>query len=214
MHLHGSGILFYVNSVLKDHISAGVIISSKLIVENSIISIFVQQCTVDHLHSVSPCLPLTSFSDTLQFASKSIKHRFSILFSPQLGISSFLIFNLKKNTSGVLIGNNRYIIFRNNKLHYFEGINVYLWLIPPFFFFTIWGSSIYINFGPNQMKKDYFRNVTLELYDEDIDKIAFIAPLYFVSCYFSFHIIMLQIFRLEGKMGVVSSIFLICLEHF
>ncbi|CCD64057.1 Serpentine receptor class r-10 [Caenorhabditis elegans] len=121
MHLHGSGILFYVNSVLKDHISAGVIISTM------------------YCGSFAFCISM---------------------------LATHFIF--------------RYIaVCKNNKLHYFEGINVYLWLIPPFFFFTIWGSSIYINFGPNQMKKDYFRNVTLELYDEDIDKIAFIAPLYF-----------------------------------
>ncbi|CAO4376249.1 unnamed protein product [Caenorhabditis nigoni] len=122
MHLHGSGILFYVNSILKHHITAGVLMSTL------------------YCGSFAFCISM---------------------------LATHFIF--------------RYIaVCRNNKLYYFEGSKVYLWLLPPAILFTIWGSSIYFNFGPNQLKRDYFRNITMELYDEDIDKVAFIAPLYYV----------------------------------
>ncbi|ULT85997.1 hypothetical protein L3Y34_005997 [Caenorhabditis briggsae] len=122
MHLHGSGILFYVNSILKHHITAGVLMSTL------------------YCGSFAFCISM---------------------------LATHFIF--------------RYIaVCRNNKLYYFEGNKVYLWLLPPAILFTIWGSSIFFNFGPNQLKRDYFRNVTMQLYDEDIDKVAFIAPLYYV----------------------------------
>ncbi|EGT45182.1 hypothetical protein CAEBREN_22602 [Caenorhabditis brenneri] len=121
MHLHGSGILFYVNSVLKDYQTAGVLISTL------------------YCGSFAFCISM---------------------------LATHFVF--------------RYIaVCRNNKLYYFDGYKIYLWFIPPCLLFTIWGSSIYVNFGPTQTKRDYFRNVTMRLYDEDIDKIAFIAPLYF-----------------------------------
>ena len=76
---------------------------------------------------------------------------------------------------------NTIVIFSHQKLHHFDGLKVYLLFIPPFLLFTIWTLSIYFNFGPNEIKNNFFRNVTMELYDEDIDKIAFMGPLYFVS---------------------------------
>nr|pir hypothetical protein F58G4.5 - Caenorhabditis elegans [Caenorhabditis elegans] len=77
----------------------------------------------------------------------------------------------------------RYVaVCRHGKLYYFDGIKIYNLFIPPTILFIVWTLSIYFNFGPNQIKKDFFRNITMQLYDEDIDKISFMGPLYFTIC--------------------------------
>lgn len=102
-------------------------------------------------------------------------------------------------------------LFRHGKLYYFDGIKIYNLFIPPTILFIVWTLSIYFNFGPNQIKKDFFRNITMQLYDEDIDKISFMGPLYFVSYlifYFSFDLFL----RPVTKMEVVFFGFLIYWE--
>uniref|UniRef100_A0A1I7V3Z9 G protein-coupled receptor n=1 Tax=Caenorhabditis tropicalis TaxID=1561998 RepID=A0A1I7V3Z9_9PELO len=75
----------------------------------------------------------------------------------------------------------RYVaVCRHQKLYLFDGNRIYLLFIPPVTLFVIWTLSIYFNFGPNQIKKDFFREMTMELYEEDIDMIAFMGPLYFI----------------------------------
>ncbi|EGT34089.1 hypothetical protein CAEBREN_29123 [Caenorhabditis brenneri] len=74
----------------------------------------------------------------------------------------------------------RYVdVCKPQQLHYFEGNKIYFLFIPPTILFIIWTFSIYFNFGPNQIKKDFFRNMTWHSYEEDIDRIAFMGPLYF-----------------------------------
>ncbi|PIC23653.1 hypothetical protein B9Z55_017278 [Caenorhabditis nigoni] len=74
----------------------------------------------------------------------------------------------------------RYVaVCKPQKLHYFEGYKIYYLLIPPLILFILWTFSIYLNFAPNQIKKDFFREVAWELYGENIDEISFMGPLYF-----------------------------------
>ncbi|CAI2355037.1 unnamed protein product [Caenorhabditis sp. 36 PRJEB53466] len=121
LHIHGAGILFYVDSILKYHISAGVFIAT---------------------------ICCGSFALCLSMLATHFVYRYVAVCKPQ-------------------------------KMYYFEGNNVYFWFLPPLSLFTIWVISFHFNFGPNAFKRDYFRNLTMEVYDEDIDTIAFIAPLYF-----------------------------------
>ncbi|KAF1752199.1 hypothetical protein GCK72_018753 [Caenorhabditis remanei] len=124
LHVHLSGVLFYVDSILKFHKTAGVLISSL------------------YCGSFALCISMLAMHFVFRYVA----------------------------------------VCNHQKLHHFDGLKVYLLFIPPFLLFTIWTLSIYFNFGPNEIKNDFFRNVTMELYDEDIDKIAFMGPLYFAIC--------------------------------
>ncbi|EGT45193.1 hypothetical protein CAEBREN_11756 [Caenorhabditis brenneri] len=122
MHIHGSGILFYVNSVLKYYKTAGIFVSTI------------------YCGSFAFCISM---------------------------LTTHFIF--------------RYIaVCRNNKLYYFEGYKIYLWFIPPCILFAGWGTAIYLCFGPSQVNLDYFREMTMEIYEENIDDIAFLAPVYYL----------------------------------
>ncbi|EFO87675.1 CRE-STR-129 protein [Caenorhabditis remanei] len=150
LHVHLSGVLFYVDSILKFHKTAGVLISSL------------------YCGSFALCISMLAMHFVFRYVA----------------------------------------VCNHQKLHHFDGLKVYLLFIPPFLLFTIWTLSIYFNFGPNEIKNDFFRNVTMELYDEDIDKIAFMGPLYFTrlenGC---------RIFRFPDLLGAFISctIMAICL---
>ncbi|EGT45191.1 hypothetical protein CAEBREN_01112 [Caenorhabditis brenneri] len=121
MHIHGSGILFYVNSILKDYVGWGVLIA-------------------------------TIYCGSFAFCISTLATHFVY----------------------------RYIaVCRSTKLYNFDGYKLYLWFIPSCFLFTAWATAIQLIYVPNQATRDYFRNMTLEVYNENIDQIAFVAPLYF-----------------------------------
>ncbi|EFO87727.1 hypothetical protein CRE_05689 [Caenorhabditis remanei] len=121
MYVQGAGMIFYVDSVLKYHQDAGLLIA------------------IVYCGCLALCISL---------------------------LTTHFIF--------------RYIaVCRQENIHIFKGNKLYLLFLPPFFLFIIWAISIYVNYRPNQLKKDFFRKVISELYEEDIDKIAFIAPLYY-----------------------------------
>ncbi|CAL2042751.1 unnamed protein product [Caenorhabditis brenneri] len=125
MHIHGSGILFYVNSVLKYYKTAGILVSTI------------------YCGSFAFCISM---------------------------LTTHFIF--------------RYIaVCRNNKLYYFDNYKIYLWFIPPCILFAGWGTAIYLCFGPSQVNLDYFREMTKEIYEENIDDIAFLAPVYYSICF-------------------------------
>ncbi|UMM31758.1 hypothetical protein L5515_005825 [Caenorhabditis briggsae] len=121
LHIHKSGVLFYVDSVLKFNPIIGELMSSL------------------YCGSFALCISM---------------------------LATHFIF--------------RYVaVCKPHKLYHFDGNKIYKLFIPPTILFVIWTLSIYFNFGPNQVKKDFFRRVAWELYEEDIDKIAFMGPLYF-----------------------------------
>uniref|UniRef100_A0A1I7V3Z8 G protein-coupled receptor n=1 Tax=Caenorhabditis tropicalis TaxID=1561998 RepID=A0A1I7V3Z8_9PELO len=100
----------------------------------------------------------------------------------------------------------RYVaVCRHQKLYLFDGNRIYLLFIPPVTLFVIWTLSIYFNFGPNQIKKDFFREMTMELYEEDIDMIAFMGPLYFVICLSTCLICALKTYRKLNDMTIQLS---------
>uniref|UniRef100_A0A1I7U2K0 Serpentine receptor class r-10 n=1 Tax=Caenorhabditis tropicalis TaxID=1561998 RepID=A0A1I7U2K0_9PELO len=74
----------------------------------------------------------------------------------------------------------RYVaVCRPEKMALFKGNRIYFLFIPPFTLFSIWAASIYGNYRPNEVKREFFRRVLKDLYEEDIDQVAFIAPLYY-----------------------------------
>ncbi|EGT45179.1 hypothetical protein CAEBREN_16874 [Caenorhabditis brenneri] len=78
----------------------------------------------------------------------------------------------------------RYIaVCRSNKLYYFDGFKLYLWFIPPCLMFTAWATCIQLVYVPNPDTRDFFRSMTREVYEEDIDTIAYVGPVYYTLCF-------------------------------
>ncbi|CAL2042749.1 unnamed protein product [Caenorhabditis brenneri] len=72
-----------------------------------------------------------------------------------------------------------FAVCRQQQMHIFKGYKVYFLFFPPIFLFSIWAASMYLNYRPLDVKRDFFRKVVMDYFEEDIDKIAFIAPLYY-----------------------------------
>ena len=153
LHIQGSGILFYVNSVLKENVKWGVVIISEFdFFLNSRYIVFFQHYTAAHLHFVSQHWPLIVFIDILRFVGK-----------------------WKLLHEGLLRD------YRSTKLYYFDGYKLYLWFLPPLVMFGAWATTIIFIYVPNPETRDFFRNMTREVYEENIDQIAYVGPVYYVS---------------------------------
>ncbi|CAL2042752.1 unnamed protein product [Caenorhabditis brenneri] len=137
MHIHGSGILFYVNSILKENIGWGVMIA-------------------------------TIYCGSFAFCISTLATHFVYRY-----IAVYMLSTLEDEFLNWLAWN------QTVKLYYFDGFKLYLWFIPSCLLFTAWATAIQLIYVPNQATRDYFRNMTREVYDENIDQIAFVAPLYF-----------------------------------
>ncbi|PIC22472.1 hypothetical protein B9Z55_016517 [Caenorhabditis nigoni] len=121
MYMQGAGMIFYVDSVLKNHQDIGLLIA------------------VSYCGCLAFCISM---------------------------LATHFIF--------------RYIaVCRQHHIHIFNGYKVYLLLIPPFFLFLIWAGAMFVCYRPNEVKRDFYRKVIADLYEEDIDQVAFIAPLYY-----------------------------------
>ncbi|EFO91199.1 hypothetical protein CRE_03415 [Caenorhabditis remanei] len=75
----------------------------------------------------------------------------------------------------------RYIaVCKSHKLYYFDGYKLYLWFIPPLTMLIAWSITIQFLYDPTDPeRRDYFRNMTREVYDENIEKLAYIGPVYY-----------------------------------
>ncbi|EFO91220.1 hypothetical protein CRE_03419 [Caenorhabditis remanei] len=136
MHIHGSGILFYVNSFLKNDLLWGVVITSRFALFREILNNSV---------SVAYCACFAFCISTL---------------------ATHFVF--------------RYIaVCRSNKLYYFDGYKLYLWFLPPLVMFSVWATTIQFIYVPNPETRDFFRNMTREVYEENIDQIAYVGPVYY-----------------------------------
>ncbi|CAI5451734.1 unnamed protein product [Caenorhabditis angaria] len=75
----------------------------------------------------------------------------------------------------------RYInVCRFHLLQIFDGWKLWLWYIPPIILMYIWGAvNVYV-FEINDFKKNYFRKIMNETYEENVDEVVFVAPIYFL----------------------------------
>ncbi|EFO91208.1 hypothetical protein CRE_03418 [Caenorhabditis remanei] len=121
LHIQGSGILFYVNSILKENVKWGVVI-------------------------------ITLYCGSFAFCISTLATHFIY----------------------------RYIaVCRSTKLYYFDGYKLYLWFLPPLVMFSAWATAIQFIYVPNPETRDFFRNMTREVYEENIDQIAYVGPVYY-----------------------------------
>ncbi|CAO4376251.1 unnamed protein product [Caenorhabditis nigoni] len=121
MYIQGSGMIFYVDSFLKYHQDAGLLIA------------------IVYCGCLALCISM---------------------------LSTHFIF--------------RYIaVCRQQNIQIFNGNKIYLLFLPPFTLFIIWAIEMYTCYRPEEIKRDFFRKIITDLYEEDIDQIAFIAPLYY-----------------------------------
>ncbi|EFO91206.1 hypothetical protein CRE_03417 [Caenorhabditis remanei] len=121
VHIHGAGILFYVNSFLKNDLFWGT------------------EMSVAYSACFALCISLLANQFVFRY----------------------------------------FAVCRSNKLYYFDGYKLYLWFIPPLTMFSVWATAVQFVYVPNPETRDYFRNMTREVYGEDIDQIAYVGPLYY-----------------------------------
>ena len=54
---------------------------------------------------------------------------------------------------------------------------------------SVWAAAIQFLYDPTDPeRRDYFRNMTKEVYDENIDKLAYIGPVYYVRGFVCKHL--------------------------
>ncbi|CAR99606.1 Protein CBG26876 [Caenorhabditis briggsae] len=150
MYIQGSGMIFYVDSFLKYHQNAGLLIASRPQLPNF--------------------FPNQNFSCLLRMPSSLYLHAFD-----SLHFQIYCCLQVPHSQLSFVI-----IQFsRQQNIQIFNGNKIYFLFLPPFTLFIIWAIEMYTCYRPEEIKRDFFRKIITDLYEEDIDQIAFIAPLYY-----------------------------------
>ncbi|CAI5441883.1 unnamed protein product [Caenorhabditis angaria] len=75
----------------------------------------------------------------------------------------------------------RYLsVCRPNLLHVFNGPKLFLWYLIPSISMILWGSLNVWLYHADNFRRNYFREVMNKTYNEDVDRIIFLGPIYYL----------------------------------